>query len=81
MDRERIERQLKLAEQNLAAWVKKLDGDKVASDKRGLDPKWRSLDSEVRSLKRRRNAVAEVEEREAAALQRKNQPEEAVAEE
>ena len=72
MDRERIERQVKLAEQKRAAREKKLDGDKVAAEKRGADPKWRSLDADVRTLKRRIIAVKEVEAREAAALERRD---------
>lgn len=80
MDRERIERQVKLAEQELAAWEKKLDGDKVPADQRGRNATWRSLDADVRALKRRLNAVAQVEAREAAAEERKNQPAEAAAE-
>lgn len=72
MDRERIERQVKLAEQKRAAREKKLDGDKVAADKRGADPQWRSLDADVRSLKRRILAVKGVEAREAAALERRD---------
>ncbi len=71
MDRERIERQVKLAEQKRAAREKQLDADKVPADKRKADPKWRSLDADVRTLKRRINAVKEVEEREAAAEERK----------
>ncbi|APZ93947.1 hypothetical protein [Fuerstiella marisgermanici] len=71
MDRERIERQVKLAEQKRAAREKQLDADKVPADKRKTDPKWRSLDADVRTLKRRINAVKEVEEREAAAEERK----------
>ena len=73
MDRARIERQVKLAEQKLADWVKKLDGDKVAADQRPKNPKWRSLDADVRQLKRRLLALQQVEEREAAAIERKNQ--------
>ena len=81
MDRERIERQLKLAEQKLADWEKKRDGDNVAADARRKNPKWRSLDADLRALKRRLGAVAGIEEREAAAAERRNQPAEAAAEE
>ena len=73
MDRERIERQLKLAEQRLSAWEKQLDADKVAAEKRGRNPKWRSLDADVRALKRRIIAVKQIEDREEAALARKNE--------
>ena len=71
MNRERIERQLKLAEKNLADCVKKLDADNVAADKRAKNPKWRHLDGDMRALKRRLLAVKSVEEREAAAAERK----------
>ena len=70
MDRERIERQLKLAESNLAAWTKQLDASKVAADQRGKNAKWRQLDGERRTLIRRVRAVTAVEEREAAAQER-----------
>ena len=81
MDRERIERQVKLAEQKLAACEKQMDSDNVPAEKRRLQPKWRTLDADVRALKRRLNALKEVEEREAAALERKNQTAEVAAEE
>lgn len=71
MDRQRIERQLKLAQENLSQWEKQLDADKVKQSARRKNAKWRSLDADVRALKRRLIAVGEVEEREAAAEQRK----------
>jgi len=80
MDRERIERQLKLASQTLADCEKQLDKDKVAPEQRRKLPKWRHLDADVRALKRRLLAVKGVEEREAEALQRKAAGAEAVAE-
>ncbi len=80
MDRERIERQLKLAQDDLARWEKELDGRKVAAKQRSKDPKWRALNADLRALKRRMNAVKAVEEREAAAIERKaNAGQEAVA--
>ena len=69
MDRERIERKLKMAEGNLAACVKQLDAAKVPADQRAKSTKWRALDGERRTLIRRIRAVAAVEEREAAAKQ------------
>lgn len=71
MDRQRIERQLKLAQENLAQWEKQLDADKVDAGSRKKNAKWRSLEADVRTLKRRLNAVGEIEEREATATQRK----------
>ncbi len=71
MDRQRIERQLKLAQENLSVWEKQLDADKVEVALRRKNAKWRSLDADVRTLKRRLIAVQGVEEREAAAEQRK----------
>ncbi len=68
MDRLRIERQLKLAQDNLSQWEKQLGTDAKACRK---NAKWRSLDADVRTLKRRLQAVGAVEEREAAAEQRK----------
>lgn len=71
MDRVRIERQLKLAQDNLSQWEKQLDADKVEETARKKNAKWRSLDADVRALKRRLIAVQAVEDREAAAEQRK----------
>jgi len=71
MDRQRIERQLKLAQENLSDWEKQLDAEKVESTSRRKNAKWRSLDADVRTLKRRLIAVKGIEEREAAAEQRK----------
>jgi hypothetical protein len=71
MDRQRIERQLKLAQENLSVWERQLDADKVEATARKKNAKWRSLDADVRSLKRRLIAVGGIEEREAAAEQRK----------
>lgn len=71
MDRQRIERQLKLAQENLSVWEKQLDADKVEVASRRKNAKWRSLDADVRTLKRRLIAVSGIEEREAAAEERK----------
>lgn len=81
MDRERIERQLKMASLVLADFEKQLDKEKVAPEARKKNAKWRQLDGDVRAFKRRVLAVREIEEREAAAIERKNnQGAEAVAE-
>ncbi len=71
MDRQRIERQLKLAQERLSRWVNQLDADKVAEKVRRKNTKWRALDADVRTLKRRLIAVGGIEEREATAEQRK----------
>ena len=81
MDRERIERQLKKAEQDLVDCEKQLDKEKVAPEQRSRNAKWRHADADRRAMKRRLLAVMEIEEREAAALERKNQDPDAVAEE
>jgi len=73
MDRQRIERQLKLAQEKLTQWETRLDADKVEARQRARNPKWRSLDADVRALKRRLVALKSVEEREAAAEQRKTE--------
>ena len=78
MDRERIERQLKLAQENLDQWVKHLGINDGKALKKNA--KWRSLDADVRALKRRLIAVGQVEEREAAAEQRKAEKAAAAAE-
>lgn len=79
MDRQRIERQLKLAQEDLDQWVKQLDADKVEAQARRKNAQWRSLDADVRRLKRRLLAVAAVEERESAAEQRRAEKSSAAA--
>ena len=71
MDRERIERQLKLAEKQQADWEKVLTNDKVDAKEWRRNAKWRHLDADTRALKRRIIAVKAVEAREAEAVQRK----------
>ena len=80
MDRERIERQVKLAAQNLADCEKQMDKDKVDPAQRRKSPKWRHFDADLHAVKRRLLAVKAVEEREAAALERRNQTADAAAE-
>ena len=70
MNREKIERQLKMAQQQLAAFEKTLSADK-ANTTQAKNAKWRHLEADLRSLKRRLLAVKGVEEREAAAQQRR----------
>ncbi|HIE96313.1 MAG: hypothetical protein ABGZ23_04220 [Fuerstiella sp.] len=71
MDRERIERQLKLAESQQADWEKVLTNDKVDAKEWRRNAKWRHLDADTRALKRRIIAVKAIEDREAEATQRK----------
>ncbi|MCP4171241.1 MAG: hypothetical protein GY758_10775 [Fuerstiella sp.] len=71
MDRERIERQLKLAENQQADWEKVLTDDKVDAKEWRRNAKWRHLDADTRALKRRIIAVKAIEDREAEAVQRK----------
>ena len=71
MDRERIERQLKLAEKQQADWEQVLTNDKVEAKQWRRNAKWRHLDADTRALKRRIIAVKGIEDREAEALQRK----------
>ncbi|MCP4173386.1 MAG: hypothetical protein GY758_21730 [Fuerstiella sp.] len=71
MDRERIERQLKLAEKQQADWEQVLTNDKVEAKEWRRNVKWRHLDADTRALKRRIIAVKGIEDREAEALQRK----------
>jgi hypothetical protein len=70
-DRNRIERQLELAKQNVAAFEKQLETAGVTGKQRAKDPKWRHLNAEYRQLRRRLLAVAGIEQREAAADQRR----------
>lgn len=71
MNPERIERQLKLAESELADWVTRLDADKVAEADRRKNAKWRRLEAGVRTLKRRSIALKQLEQRESDAAARK----------
>lgn len=70
-DRTRIERQLDLAKQKLAACEKQLESAGVTGKQRSKDPKWRSLNADYRQLRRRLLAVKAIEEREAALIQRR----------
>ena len=70
-DRSRIERQLSMAQQQLSACETKLAGDGITGKARGKSAVWRRLNADYRQLKRRLNAVAALEEREAAVVQRK----------
>ncbi|MEP3482430.1 MAG: hypothetical protein ABJZ55_24525 [Fuerstiella sp.] len=68
MNRERIERQIKQAAQDLETCEKALGADAKALKK---SPKWRAADADLRALKRRLIAVKGVEDREKEALARK----------
>ncbi|MCA9035528.1 MAG: hypothetical protein KDA91_10370 [Planctomycetaceae bacterium] len=70
-DRPRIERQLELAKKSLADCEQGLKAAGVEGKQLAKDPKWRHLNADYRQLRRRLIAVAAVEEREAAAAQRK----------
>ncbi len=70
-DRSRIERQLTMSQQQLSACESKLASDGITGKARGKNAVWRLLNAGYRQLKRRLNAVAAVEEREAAVIQRK----------
>jgi hypothetical protein len=70
-DRSRIERQLSLAQQKLTACETKLAAAGITGKSRGKNAVWRALNADYRQLKRRLNAVAALEEREAGVIQRK----------
>lgn len=70
-DRNRIERQLELAKQNVAAVEKKLESAGVTGKQRSRDPQWRHVNADYRQLRRRLLAVAAIEARESAAITRK----------
>jgi len=78
-DRPRLERTLSQAEAALAAHEKSLTDAGVAEGDRRKNATWRRLDATRREVKRRINAVAGVEAREAAALQRKAEKESGAA--
>lgn len=70
LKRAQLERQLANAQEDLAAWEKKLDERGLAADARSKEPKWRHLDAKRRQLKQRISAVAAVEAREAEVASR-----------
>jgi hypothetical protein len=70
-DRTRIERQLALSQQKLSAYETQLSGQGVTGKAKGRNATWRHLNGDYRQLKRRLLAVAALEAREAAAVQRK----------
>ena len=70
-DRTRIERQLELAKKTLDTCEKSLQAAGVTGKQMSKDTKWRSLNADYRQLRRRLLAVVAIEEREAAAAQRK----------
>ncbi len=70
-DRSRIERQLTKAQQLLTACETKLAADGVTGKARGKNAVWRALNADYRQLRRRLNAVAALEQREADVLKRK----------
>jgi IS5 family transposase len=70
-DRKRLERTLSQAEAALSAHEEVLTKGGVAEADRRKNATWRKLDATRRDVKRRLGAVAGVEAREAAALQRK----------
>ncbi len=70
-DRSRIERQLSMAQQQLSACETKLASDGITGKARGKNAVWRRLNADYRQLRRRLNAVAAIEAREADVVQRK----------
>ncbi|MFM8725669.1 MAG: hypothetical protein ACKON9_11155 [Planctomycetaceae bacterium] len=70
-DRTRIERQLTLSQQKLSAFEQQLAGEGVPGKAKGRNATWRHLNADYRQLRRRLLAVAAVEAREAAAVQKK----------
>lgn len=71
MTREKLERQRKLAEEQLASWTKSLESEGVTPDERVLEPRWRGLRARCQSLSRRLRAVEALAARDAEAQQRK----------
>ena len=71
MNRERIERQIKLAETALATVEKQLDDAKVPADQRRKQPKWRKAEADLRAVKRRLISVNAILAREAECAERK----------
>ena len=78
-DRKRIERQLEVAKQNVATCEKQLETAGVTGKARTKDTKWRHLNADYRQIKRRLLAVAAIEQREADAIARKAEKQNAEA--
>lgn len=66
LDRDILERQLKLAKEQLQVVEGKLDKAGVEAKQRRRDPHWRSANATCRQITRRINAMAKVEKRDAA---------------
>ena len=66
LDRDVLERQLTLAKEQLDSVQKKLDKAGVEPKQRRKDPVWRSANATCRQITRRINAMAKVEQRDAA---------------
>ena len=75
LPRAKLERQLELATQTLQARTKRLDSDGVDAKRRGLDPKWRTLNAECRQLRRRLKAADQITARDEDVKRRKNEKE------
>ncbi|MEY3173843.1 MAG: hypothetical protein RLZZ436_1757 [Planctomycetota bacterium] len=74
-DRTRIERQLSLSQQQLSAWESQLEQQGVTGKAKSKNATWRHLNADHRQLKRRLIAVAALEAREAAVVQRRAEKE------
>jgi len=74
-DRTRIERQLSLSQQQLSAWETQLEQQGVTGKAKTKNATWRHLNADHRQLKRRLIAVAALEAREAAVVQRRAEKE------
>jgi hypothetical protein len=72
-DRSRIERQLTMAQQQMSVCEAKLAADGITGKARNKNAVWRRVNADYRQLKRRLIAVAALEAREAAAVQRKTE--------
>jgi hypothetical protein len=72
LDEATLKSQLDRANTELVAWVKTLESQGVAAERR-KNPKWRELNATCNSLRGRLKAVAAVKAREEEAAQRKTQ--------
>lgn len=72
-DRTRIERQLSHSQQQLSAFESQLEQQGVTGKAKAKNATWRHLSADHRQLRRRLYAVAALEAREAAVLQRRSE--------
>ncbi len=73
LSRTTLERQLQTANEDLASFAKSLQEKGLAEAEFKRNTKWRSLNANIRTVRRRLAAVAQTEANNAAVVQRKSE--------